>query len=53
MTTPVLAAQQPGDLFAAGLQWIKAQLATVHSESAVEDEGHRLLSFYHEIFFKP
>ena len=52
-TTPVLAAARPGDLFAMSLERIRERLSAIHGDSALAQEGRRLVTFYHEVIFKP
>ena len=52
-STSVLAAARPGDLFAASLQRIRDRLSAIHGDSAMAQEGRRLVTFYHEVIFKP
>ena len=52
-STSVLAAARPGDLFAASLQRTRERLSAIHGDSAMAQEGRRLVTFYHEVIFKP
>ena len=51
-STAVLAEKKPGELLQASISRIRGQLAAIHGEEAVKN-GSRLLTFYHEIIFRP
>ena len=37
----------------AGVACINEQLASIHVETAVQDDARRVVAFYHEVIFKP
>ena len=52
-STALLSQQRPGDLMSAALSTIKQKLSAIHGEESVATQRQRVLSFYHEIFFRP
>ena len=52
-STAQLSQSKPGELMHEALEAIKKRLAVVHGDAAVDNQSRRILSFYHEIFFRP
>ena len=52
-STALFAQQRPGEFLHAGVARVKEQLASIHGETAVQDDARRVVTLYHEMIFKP
>ena len=52
-STAFFAQRRPGEILHAGVARIKEQLASIHGENAVKDDARRVVTFYHQMIFKP